>query len=84
MAATLPAIRVQGEFAQLEVRYRGMLISLTQLRKEFAATLEEATQAPIPLLSERLAVYTSRAAAWMLEEVSHWRSLLETNEIERG
>jgi len=84
MAATLPAIRVQGEFAQLEVRYRGMLISLTQLRKEFAATLEEATQAPIPLLSERLAVYTSRDAAWMLEEVSHWRSLLETNEIERG
>lgn len=84
MAATLAAIRAQGEFAQLELRYRGMLESLRELQREFTATLDEARHVQIPLMSERLAVYTSTATAWMLEEVSHWRGLLETNEMERG
>jgi hypothetical protein len=82
LAATLAAIRAQGEFVQLETRYKGMQVSLEDLRVRFAATLRDAEAHPMPLLSWRLANYTKEAAAWMLDEVSQWRGLLHTREIE--
>ncbi len=84
LAATLAAIRAQGEFVQLETRYKGMKRRLSELRKAFQTILEEGSAKPMPLLSWRLARHTKEAAGWMLEEVSQWRSLLQTKEIEHG
>jgi hypothetical protein len=79
----LAAIRTQSEFLQLATRYKGMLGHLQTLRERFARTLDEAAKKPVPLLSSQIARYAEEAAKSMLDEVSQWRSLLYTHEIER-
>lgn len=80
LAAALAAIRAQGEFAQLEIRYRGVHAALAEIGVGIEGLLKEPAQ---PLLSARLARLTREATAAMVEEVSLWRTLLITNEIER-
>jgi len=76
LAATMAAIRAQGEHPQLAARYSGMMAHLMTIRTE----LIRDTSAK----SWRLSGYSQRAAQAMIAEVSQWRSLLSTNEIERG
>jgi hypothetical protein len=83
LAATLAAIRTQSEFLQLATRYTGMRAHLQSLRERFQSTLDAAERSPSPLLSTQIATYALEAARAMLDEVSQWRSLLFTREIER-
>jgi len=83
LAATLAAIRTQSEFLQLATRFRGMHAHLQVLRDRLARTLDEAAARAVPLLSAQIARYAMEAARSMLDEVSQWRSLLFTHEIER-
>lgn len=83
LVATLAAIRAQGEFLQLETRYRGMLAHLKDLRQRFERVLRSAEDQPFPLLSACIGRYTEEAATAMLDEVNQWRSLLYTHEMER-
>lgn len=77
-AAAIAAIRAQGEFVQLETRYKGVHDHLLTLRHELTTMLGSGDA----LNGRSLAQVSYKAASAMLDEVSHWRSLLHTNEPE--
>ena len=83
MAATLAAIRTQSEFVQLATRYKGMCAHLLALRQRLGATLAAAQAGEVRVQSARIALDAQEAIGAMLDEVSHWRGLLYTHEIER-
>lgn len=84
LAAALAAIRAQGEFVQLENRYRSVHAHLCDIESQLDRVRLKAADSRngSPLLSWRLARLLKHASDAMIQEVSYWRVLLVTNEID--
>jgi hypothetical protein len=83
VSAALSAIKSHGQYAQNALRYRGMAVTLEEMIRELAQQ-RGAPNGDLARAYNSIARLASSTAAYLLQEVYQWRTILQMKGLERS